>query len=258
MQRLLIFLVLREIETQNNKQMKKSISFLGNKKTILLVFLASLLISPAVFAQKEKREISDFTEIGFSLPGQLEIIQGSKVSLAIEGSKEDLEKIISKVDGDQLKIYRRNNHASGLGDVKVFVTVVKLNKLSIAGSGDVIFKSKLITGELEISLSGSGDIQCADLAADELEINIAGSGDIVLGGIAKEELEINIAGSGDVKAENLETKMAEVNIAGSETAKVWASEELETNIVGSGDVYYKGKPLVNAETMGSGSTKSID
>ncbi len=237
--------------------MKKTIPLLRSRKTIFLVSLTLILISPAIYGQKDKREISDFSEIGYSLPGTLEIVQSDKVSLVLEGDKEDLERIITKVEGNELKIYTKNN-SNGLGDVKAYVSVVKLSGISVAGSGDVIVKSKLQTDELDLELSGSGSIQCEDLMAKELEVDLAGSGDIFLGGVAENEVEINIAGSGDVKAENLKTKKAEVNIAGSGSVKIWATDVLESNIVGSGDVYYKGNPLIDAETKGSGSTKPID
>ncbi len=216
-----------------------------------------MFLSCSLKAEKESRNISDFREIKYSVPCNLEIIQSDKISLVLEGDKEDLERIITKVEGDELKIYTKN-FSSGLGDVKIYLSVTELNGLSVAGSGDVVFKSKLTTDELDLDLSGSGNIQCEELTANEVEVNIAGSGDILLGGMAENEFEINIAGSGDVRAENLKTKEAEVNIAGSGSVKIWATERLETNIVGSGDVYYKGNPLVNAESIGSGHTKSIE
>ena len=237
--------------------MKKSKQHFRSKKTILLAFLTLLFISPAVYGQKEKREVSDFSKIGYSLPGTMEIVQSDKASLVLEGDKEDLERIITKVEGDELKIYTKHS-SHGLGDVKVYVSVVELSDLSIAGSGDVVVKSKLKTNELDLELSGSGSLQCEELMAKEVDVDLAGSGDIFLGGVADNEVEINIAGSGDVKAENLKTKEAEVNIAGSGSVKIWVTDELESNIVGSGDVYYKGNPLVDAETMGSGKTKPID
>jgi hypothetical protein len=237
--------------------MRKLAQQLGNRKTFYLLTLGLMLIGPLAFGQKEKREVSDFSQIGYSLPGSMEIIQSDKVSLVLEGDKDDLERIITRVEGKELKIYTKNS-SSGLGQVKVYVTVTELEELSVAGSGDVTIKSRLKTDELEIQLSGSGNIQCEDLEANEVDIDLAGSGDILLGGVAENELEINIAGSGDVKAEDLQTKAADVNIAGSGSVKVWATDELESNIVGSGSVYYKGNPLVDAETMGSGKTKPIN
>jgi hypothetical protein len=237
--------------------MSKIVSQLTIRKSFFVVSLAFLLISPAIYGQKEKREVLDFSKIAYSLPGTLEIVQSDKASLALEGDNEDLERIITKVEDNKLKIYTRKG-SNGLGNVKVYVSVVELSDLSIAGSGNVIVKSKLKTNDLDLELSGSGNLQCEELMAKEVDLDLAGSGNIFLGGVAENEVEINIAGSGDVNAENLKTKEAEVNIAGSGSVKIWVTDELESKIVGSGDVYYKGNPLVDAETMGSGSTKPIN
>lgn len=237
--------------------MKTKTVFAKVQKTFGLLSVTLFMINCTVLAEKENRAITDFTQISYSLPGSLEIVQADKVSLVLEGDQEDLNKIITKVEGDHLKIYAKGS-SSGLGDIKVYVSIKELSELSVAGSGDAVVKSALKTEQLELHLSGSGNIQCEELICKELEVNIAGSGDIYVGGEAEEEIELNIAGSGDVKAENLKTSEAEVNIAGSGSAKIWVTDKLETNIVGSGDVYYKGNPLVDAESVGSGSTKSIE
>lgn len=237
--------------------MKKAIQILKTKTPFFAVLIFLLAISSSTYAQKQKRNVGDFTKISYSIPGTLEIVQADKVSLALDGDSDDLDRIITKVEGDRLKIYTKNN-SNGLGDVKIYVSVVELSSVSVAGSGDVVVKSKLKTNELDLELSGSGNIKCEELIASEVEINLAGSGDVYLGGIADDELDVNIAGSGDVNAVNLKTKEADVNIAGSGSVKVWATDELESNIVGSGDVNYKGNPIVNAETVGSGKTRSIN
>jgi hypothetical protein len=219
--------------------------------TVLLFFS----FTQVTFAQQEERDVSGFDRISYSLSGDLEITQGNKEELIIIGDSEDIDKIITEVKDGKLKIYKKNN-SSRIGDVKVKVTVKDLSALSVAGSGNVEFKSDLKTEEFEMDLSGSGNISIPNITTEEIELNLAGSGNIRMGGEA-EELELNIAGSGDVDCANLKTSETEVNIAGSGDAKVWATGELESNIVGSGNVYYKGNPLVDAETSGSGKTKPL-
>jgi hypothetical protein len=219
----------------------------------VLVLLSFTQVSKA---QQEKRDVSGFDKISYSISGELEITQGNMEELILIGDSEDLEKIITKVDGGKLKIYTNNNN-SRLSNVIVKVTVKELSALSIAGSGDVEFKSDMKTGEFELELSGSANIACPNITAREVEINLAGSGNIKMGGELESELEISIAGSGNIDCASLKAKEVEVNIAGSGDASVWATDELESNIVGSGNVYYKGRPLVDAETSGSGKTKPL-
>ncbi|MGD2035194.1 MAG: head GIN domain-containing protein [Bacteroidales bacterium] len=230
--------------------------FPGTGIVIMLSFVF-LIACVSVEAQKQKRDVSDFTEISYSLPGTLEIVQSDDVSLAIEGDDDDLERIITKVDGNKLKIYTKHG-SSGLNNVKVFVHVRELEEISGAGSGDIIIRSKFKGGELEVNLSGSGNFKGEEIVCRNFDLDIAGSGDAYLGGVVDGEIDFDIAGSGSIKAENMKAGTADISIAGSGSAKVWVTERLETNIVGSGDVYYKGNPLVDAEAIGSGRTRPID
>ncbi len=236
--------------------MKKLFVF-GKSITICMALFICSLFSNDLFAQQENRDVSGFNSISYSLPGSLEIYQGTSESLIIKGEADDISMIITKVEGGELKIYTKNHSADRMGDIVVVVHVINLNELSVAGSGDVSFKTGLKTDDLEISLSGSGNLNCAELSANSAEINLAGSGDVQIGGTATEKVEINIAGSGDVDAEKLQSKEGEVNISGSGSVRVWVTNTLESNIVGSGSVCYKGNPQVETSVTGSGSTRSL-
>jgi hypothetical protein len=210
-----------------------------------------------VFAQQENRQVSGFNAISYSLPGSLEIYQGKTESLTLKGDADQIKEIITKVQDGELKIYTDHHSGDKLGDIRIIVTVIDLNELSVAGSGEVEIKTALKTDNLEINLSGSGNIKCMELSAKSTEINLAGSGDLHLGGTASQDIEINIAGSGSVNAESLQAMEGEVNISGSGSATVYITEALETNIIGSGDTYYKGNPRIETSVTGSGSTKPL-
>jgi hypothetical protein len=231
----------------------KQYNFLS--KTIFLS-LTFLIISCMSFAQSEERSISGVEKISYSLAGKLIIEQGNSETLILKGNSEDIQEIITRMDGGNLRIYTKKG-CQRLGDVEVYVTIKKLNELSVAGSGDVIIKTELNSEEFELNLSGSGNIKASAVTAEEIGIDLAGSGDIDMGGGSSEELEINIAGSGDVNTSAHKSQEVDVNIAGSGNAKVWAEEELDVSIVGSGDVYYKGRPMVDASSSGSGSTRPL-
>jgi len=217
---------------------------------------AFLMMAVQVSAQKEIREVKDFNKVSFSIAGNLEIEQGNHEGLILIGQKEDLERVVTKVEDGKLKIYRKPGSVKNMKDVTAKLVVKNLKKLSVNGSGDVVFRTDFKTEDFEMNVSGSGDIRCEELTAENLEINIAGSGDMSLGGKVSSHFEINIAGSGDVDAAELKADTVEVSIAGSGDAKVWAESNLETSISGSGSVRYKGDPKVNADIHGSGSTSS--
>jgi hypothetical protein len=232
--------------------MKRKISLSITAASCIVV----LLCCNNLFAQGENRPVSGFDEVSYSLPGKLIIVQGNTESLVLEGSRNDMERIITVVEGSSLKIYTRQG-TRDLGDVTCKITVKELHKLSVAGSGDVVIRPELKTHDFKIALSGSADIRCESVSATSIDLDLAGSGNIDMKGSVNNDLEVSIAGSGNVDASELRAREAEVNIAGSGNARVWATEKLGSNIVGSGSVYYKGNPLVNAETSGSGRTISL-
>lgn len=230
-------------------------NFVNKKLSFLAVTLIVACSINQLSGQEENRDVSGFNSISYTLPGTLEIVQGTVESLVLKGDGNDLEKIITKVEDGNLKIYTKSPGVS-LSHVSIFVTVIELEELNVAGSGDVIIKNVLVSDDFEMNLSGSGDVKCNRIEASTIEINLAGSGDVSIAGKVN-EVEISVAGSGDVTADELESEEAEVSIAGSGSVKVWATRKLESSIVGSGDVYYKGNPLVDSDTIGSGSTRSL-
>lgn len=207
-------------------------------------------------AQEETRKVSGFNSVSYSLPGDLTIVQGNNESLTLYGDKDDLERIVTRVEGNTLKIYTKNN-SNGLGSVSCKLSLKNLDELAIAGSGNVVINGDLRTGNLEVALSGSGSLKAKSITADDIELSLAGSGNVLLGGKLASDFELSSAGSGNVDASALQAKDVEVSLAGSGNAKVWAEDNLDVSIVGSGSVEYKGKPLVDSSVSGSGSTRPL-
>jgi hypothetical protein len=236
--------------------MKRIIS--KTKRVLKSVGIIAVLLTGSINtdAQQELRKISGVEEVSYCLPGYLEISQGDQEELILNGNPEDLARITTTVEDGELKLSSKRG-GFGIGDVKIFLTVRDLKSLSVSGSGQVVFKTELKTSDFELSVSGSGNVACEKIVTDNMEINLAGSGNVNIGGVLKSHLEAEIAGSGNIDASGLQAKEVGVSISGSGTVKAWAIEKLESNITGSGNVYYKGTPLVDAETVGSGKTKAL-
>lgn len=267
----------------------------------LSIVLALLIAGTGAFAQKkETRDVSTFKKLGFAGSGTLYLKQGSPQKVELEASQEVLDKYETKVEGDKLTIKpkdRWNNWNWGDDDkIVIYITVKDIDAISVAGSGDLIGQTKLVSNELDLKVSGSGSIKVeasvsGDLEADvsgsgdidvkgsaasfdsdisgsgdvnaslvitgESTFSIAGSGKIIIDGSAR-ELETRISGSGSVRGENFEVEKCTVKVAGSGNVSIHVKEELEVNIAGSGDVRYKGDPKrVNNNSSGSGSVRKI-
>lgn len=269
------------------------------KTNLLLLSLLFLMISSvSLYAQKETRNVSGFTRVEFRIAGKLYIRQGSADKVEIEASKELLSRIETEVEGSKLLIHTpgKFNWRSDDDDVKVYITIKRLEGLSASGSGDVIGESKFSSGDLSLKVSGSGSLKLDVEASGAVEADVSGSGDLVVRGTSKsfessvsgsgkvtmemnvggksdfnisgsgridatgksDNVAITISGSGKVLGADFETNRCDVRISGSGNVEINVREELDSHISGSGSVSYKGNPSkVNNNAAGSGSVRKM-
>ena len=224
----------------------------------LLLTAAFLLSAVCVFSQKkEERTVGKFSSISMSIHGDVYLSQGSPQKLVLEGDEDILEKVVTEVSGDMLKVKYSVPAVWTRNPVKLWITVPEINGLYLSGSGSINAETAIQADEIEMKVSGSGKINIERLTCDEINAAISGSGDINLGGSAG-EIEIAISGSGSCAAEQFSVEEAGIRISGSGSCKINAVKELEADISGSGSVYYKGNPVIDASVSGSGKVRQIE
>jgi hypothetical protein len=266
-----------------------------------LSILAILMLCAVVMhAQtKETRNVGTFTKISFRVPGKLYLRQGSPQKVVIEGKADVLKEIDTDVDGSRLVIGNDDKWNWRWNDsdrVNVYITVKDIEALSVGASGDLIGETKIITDDINLNVSGSGDMTVEVEAAGDMESDVSGSGNINLKGkcknfnsdvsgsgrvtlavVASGEADFGVSGSGKIEAEgsasrvrasisgsgkvlagNLETNVCEVRITGSGDVEINVKNELDANIAGSGNVRYKGNPnKINSHSSGSGHVRKL-
>ncbi|GAU88304.1 hypothetical protein RvY_01030 [Ramazzottius varieornatus] len=136
------------------------------------------------------------------------------------------------------------------GPINVYASAKALSNLENQGSGPISLSPFLKAGDLQILISGSGDVQ-VPMEASGLNIVISGSGNFFTNGTAR-NANINISGSGNFNGRDLRTQQTNVNIQGSGDVEVYTSTSLTVNIDGSGDVRFGGQPRVSQQINGSG------
>jgi len=208
----------------------------------ILVFLWTAL-ARAAGPETQVRNTGDFNKLHFDGAYTVFVEQGQTCSVKIEAEPKLLAKVTTKVKNGTLVVDTKSrgwfcSWGHSREDVKVYITVKDLKGIDIDGSAELTGKGKFICDTMELSISGSGDINM------ELEAKV---------------LETGIAGSGDIKAFELISDKCQVSIAGSGDCQVNASQELEISIAGSGDVSYKGNPArVNNSVSGSGEVTKVE
>lgn len=188
----------------------------------------------------------------------VEITQGPTTSVKVEADENILPFILTRSE-DGFLIIKSKDHVSLSTDntIKIFITTPKLEQVNLAGSGNIIGKSKFTGGDkLTLKIAGAGDMKM-EVNTPSIEAEIAGSGSMTLTGETRDQ-RIRISGVGDYIGEALKSENAVVKIAGSGNVKLFAAATLDVNIAGVGSVFYKGSPTVKQHVAGSGEVKKLE
>lgn len=195
-------------------------------------------------------DLDNFEGIHLKIFAEVYIKQGPTQKVVAE-SHQNIIDLIERDVRNRVWEIETSRCTRDIARLKLFITLPNIDQLSISGSGDIISENILVAGQMDISLSGSGNID-AGVDVEDLYTRVSGSGDVFLEGTAGFH-EINISGSGDISSFKLLTDKTDVQISGSGDADVHAAGSLKVKISGSGDVRYKGNPSLDVQISGSGS-----
>lgn len=240
--------------------MKKMIITAG---IILTAFFAQAQERIVKDANAETRKVESFHGVSVSGAIELYVSQGPQAVAISAASQEDVDKIVTEVEGGILKI-RFKDKKSWWSDqwnttgrkFKAYVSAEHLDFLSQSGSGNIRIEGTLKSPELTFEVSGSGNIY-GDIKTDQLQVRVSGSSNIKLTGVAS-NADFVCSGSGNINAPGLSTEICEVSMSGSGNAELTVNKELSATISGSGNIRYSGSGnLVSSSTSGSGRIKKI-
>ena len=242
--------------------MKKSIIMLA-----LAIGLGATLAEAKGQVEEKEVKVSSFDKI--STLGSIDVVysQGQTHSVVIVGERSDIEKVTVDVRGGKLMIepQTEKKNVGGMtvktsklkGDVKVKVTSKDLREVMITGSGDFEAATNVVTSNITLTVSGSGDMEFKKIEANAAKVSIAGSGDVKVKQMDAKSLNASIAGSGEVEIDKVTAKCdaAKLSIAGSGEMKTRfdGCKALECKIAGSGDIELEGKVVdYTSSISGSG------
>ena len=194
--------------------------------------------------------LPDFSGIKVDIDANVFIEQGSEQQVRVEGEDNLIELLELDVQDDIWEI-EFDRCVDQNESFDIFITLPEVDYISMAGSGRIRGGNTLVTDDMILRLSGSGDIDLG-LDAITLDTRLTGSGDIYVEGVV-DEMDLKITGSGEMNAFDLTTADTRVKISGSGDAEVLVTDILDVEITGSGDVLYKGNPVLTIEITGSGS-----
>ncbi|AAS12937.1 MULTISPECIES: head GIN domain-containing protein [Treponema] len=178
-------------------------------------------------------------------------------SIQIETDENIFPDLDISVAGTTLNIGFKSGYSISPTQCKVSITMPALIKLQTVGSLTAVISSfNMPKDSMSIDISGSGNITARDITVNTLKVDVSGSADFSATGKAK-NIIADISGSGDIKTTDFETEKADISISGSGSAKVWVTRHLKADIGASGSIRYKGNPVIETKSSGSGRISSL-
>lgn len=209
----------------------------------------------------EKREVSLFNRIDFRGIGRLILSQGEKQFVTVTATDVVLPHVRTYVRDGVLIVSLRwwpgmLLRIAEMKTLEVQLIVEELAGLKISGAGVVQSREKIQVKEMDIQLSGAGEISL-ELHGRRIDTRLTGAGSIVLWGEAEEQ-EIHLTGAGSIQAENLVTRSARIHSSGAGECRVHATEALDAKLSGAGSIRYRGNPKIQSRMTGLGTLATMD
>ena len=232
----------------------------------LLILLAAITFGLKSFAQKtvndanaEQRQVSGFHTISIANAFEVFITQGNEEAVAISASSSEIkERIKTTVENgvliirfdDDKKFWKLFN--SDKQKLKAYISVKRLDKLSVSGACNVYMEEGISSGDLIIRFSGASDLK-GKVNAKNLSVDLSGASDITLSGNAA-NLKVEASGASDFKGYELITNYCEAKASGASSVFITVNKELNATASGASDVKFKGEGLIrNIKTSGASS-----
>ncbi|MDH4089597.1 MAG: DUF2807 domain-containing protein [Cyclobacteriaceae bacterium] len=219
----------------------------------LLTILLFIAITDSLWAQEsETRNVSSFTGVKAAEGIDVYLLKGSKESVRVEVTGTKLENVITEVSGSYLKVHMRDGNYRGRVDAKVYVTYLKINKLSASSAGSIFSDGTLNTDALEITASSAGNVDIT-LNAGSVEVSASSAGEVELKGKSR-SLDADASSAGEIDAYDLVAERVAVEASSAGSVKVTATMELEAHASSGGSIRYRGNPnksITNSSSGGS-------
>ncbi|MDR0682519.1 MAG: DUF2807 domain-containing protein [Dysgonamonadaceae bacterium] len=208
----------------------------------------------------EKIQIDNYDEIVLNVHADVfyQQISQDKPFLQISVDENILPSIDIHVKNNRLIISQNNDSVLKPSQFKIYTNSRSISKVKIISSGNFYMEKEVNAGNMEIHISGAGDVKTDSLYCKDLKLTISGAGDMEIKGAAN-HAEFHISGSGNINAFDYLINKLDCSINGSGDINAFVSENLNASISGSGDLKYKGNPeKVTSHVSGSGSIHKIN
>ena len=215
-----------------------------NKIILIFILAAFTLTSSAEKNDTQTRTVSAFSKISVSSGIDLFLTQGNQEQVRVEADTDVIDQIITRVEGETLKIYikNRNNWNWGWNQVRrVYVTFDDLTDLDASAGSDVKADGPIKTDQIRIAASSGSDIEITNLKAQKVRVEASSGADADVSG-ETDNLSADSSSGSDIDCSNMVCKNCEASASSGSDIVVNVTESLNAHASSGGDISYTGNP----------------
>ena len=203
-------------------------------------------LAMVAFGDKETRNLGDFEGVSVSSGISATLVSGSSNKVDIDAENIDLDKVITEIKDDVLRVKVDQKWWSNLTKSrkrKITVTITYSNELEyISSSAGSSVKSDgtINSDDLELN-SSSGSSLKLDVNASDVESDVSSGATMVLSGKAG-DLDIDVSSGSSFRGGDLQTEDVTIDASSGASAQVWVTGDLDADVSSGASVRYKGSP----------------
>ncbi|MEM8523246.1 MAG: head GIN domain-containing protein [Bacteroidota bacterium] len=246
---------------------------INNMKKITVLFAFFALASSLLAQSSKTRSLSNFDEVSISEGIKAKLRKGNKNEVKIEADNISIDRVLTEVRGDRLKVHLDGNNWRRNPEVRVYITFKELEGLhaglgakvileddveadvfdASTGSGaNMKLEGRIRAKDMSLDASSGSYLYAEAVSADELEAEASSGANIEIEGGSVNEMEADVSSSGKVSAYDLKCKRVSAEASSGGGVKTYASEAIRGNASSGGWIYYKGSPDRVRENESSG------
>lgn len=217
---------------------------------IAFVFSAFTLVAQ----ETDTRQVGAFTGVKAAEGIDVFLKKGDKEMVKVEVTGTDPSNVITEISGAYLKIHMKDGRYRNGVDAKVYVTYVKLDKLSASSAGSIFSDGSIQANAMEISASSAGSIEVV-IDAERVEVSSSSAGDVELKGKVR-NITAEASSAGEIDAYDLEAEAVEAQASSGGAVKINVTGALDAHASSGGSIRYRGNPdRSNTNSSSGGSVK---
>ena len=224
------------------------------KLLTLFLFAAASFQVVAATTSRQTRSVSGFHGVSVTSGIDVFLTQKASEEVVVEANSDDIDKIITEVEGGVLKIYIKEkswfNFDFKNRPRKVYVSFKNLDKIDASAGSDVVSENRFKLDKVSIDSSSGSDVKL-ELDATEVRVGSSSGSDISLKGTAN-SFQADASSGSDIDAGELQSKNCDASASSGSDVKVNVTDKLNASASSGGDVYYSGNPKTKDINESSG------